>query len=651
MSLLKQISINYLGTIILFTLPCFLSARSFDSLYIKEVEVRQNRKASHSKEFRTYSIDTSLLQQNLSLNLGELLSRTKAINIMGYGTSGALTTISMRGTGSSHTQVNWNGFPLNSLTTGVVDLSLIPVSLFNDISIIYGSSGSVYGNGAFGGAINLQNNVSWKKGLSLRANMDFGSFTSRNIGFNLSVGGSNVYYSISSFFQNAKNNFPYTDVEKSGSPELIMQNNQTKSIGFLQDLHFKLANNNYLEIGNWYQVKNKNIPSILGSYKESLQEQTDSSFKFFLKWKKLYQKSSLEIRSVYLSDYLRYLDKDMDTNGEYLIDSQIKSNQYSVDGNYHFFFSPNWNAEFGGNWTSLRANVSSYGQVVHENRGNIISSLNFSKGGLNIATSIRFNFNSFKKPPPLYSVSAKYIFLQEKAWARGYISSKYRLPGLNDKYWQPGGNPDLQPEMGWSADIGTGFYLGKKDHLSNFIEMDLHFFSSIIENWIQWIPDNSYWRPINYKEVWSRGIESSIKYVKQRNSIKMESGLDYSYTVSTVEQSEDDYLIGKQLRYMPNHILKAFISFDFLNFYSRIENRFSSKRFTTDDNDDFYSLDPYNHLNISLAYSIERWLPGSMFQFSINNILNSDYQLVRSYPTPGRAYYFGIILKFQTIKN
>lgn len=647
MSFLKKISIKYSGTILLFTLPWLLSAEPFDSLYIKEVEVRQNRKTFHSEEFRTYSIDSGFLTHNLSLNLGELLARTRAINILGYGTSGSLTSISMRGTGSSHTQVNWNGFPLNSLTTGVADLSLIPVSLFNDISIIYGSSGSVYGNGAFGGAINLRNNVSWKNEVSIRSNLDFGSFGSRNFGLNLSLGGSNIHYSISSFYQYADNDFPYKDIEKSGSPELLMQNNQTRNIGFLQDLYFKLAKNNYLEIGTWYQVKNKNIPSILGSYKESLQEQTDSSFKFFLKWKKLYQRSSFEIRAVYLSDYLRYLDKELDTNGDYLINSEIRSNQYSIDANYHFYFSPDWSAEIGGNLTSLGADVSSYGNHVHENRGNIINSLNFQKGDLDISTSIRFNFNSFSKPPPLYSISIKYRFFQEQAWVRGYVSSKYRLPGLNDKYWQPGGNPDLQPEKGWSTDFGTGFYVGKKDQLSNFAEMELHLFSSVIDNWIQWIPDNSYWHPVNYKKVWSRGIESSLKYVLQRKSLKIELGLDYSYTMSTVEKSLDDYLLGKQLRYMPNHILKAYMSFDFFNFYSRIENSFSSKRYTTDDNDDFFSLDPYNHMNISLGYSIERCLPGSIIQFRVNNILNSEYQLVRSYPIPGRAYYAGLILNFQ----
>ncbi|MEA1897856.1 MAG: TonB-dependent receptor plug domain-containing protein, partial [Bacteroidota bacterium] len=565
---MKQISIKYFGTIFLFSLGALLFAMPPDSLFIKEVEIKQTRNTYHSEEFRISYIDTSFLKQNLSSNLGELLFRTKAINILGYGTPGALNTISMRGTGSSHTQINWNGFPLNSLTTGVADLSLIPVSFFNDVSIIYGGSGSVYGNGAFGGAINLRNNVSWKNEISIRSNLDFGSFGNRNFGLNISVGGRCVHYSISSFLQNSDNDFPYTDIEKSGSPELTLQNNQTRNIGFLQELHFKFPKSNYLELGNWYQVKSKNIPSVLGSYKESLQEQTDSSFKFFLKWKKLYQRSSFEIRSVYLSDYLRYMDKELDANGDYLIDSEIQTNQFSIDANYHFFFSADWNAEFGGNWTSLIANVSSYGQAIHENRGNIISTLNYKRGSLDVATAIRFHFSSFEKPPPLYSFSAKYRFFQEHAWIRGYVSSKYRLPGLNDKYWQPGGNPDLLPEKGWSADLGTGLCFGEKGHLANFVEMDLHLFTAVVDNWIQWIPDNSYWRPINYKEVWSRGIESSLKHVFHRKSFNIELGFDYSYTVSTVEKSIDDNHLGKQLRYMPNHIFKTYISIGFLNFYS-----------------------------------------------------------------------------------
>ena len=43
---------------------------------------------------------------------------------------------------------------------------------------------------------------------------------------------------------------------------------------------------------------------------------------------------------------------------------------------------------------------------------------------------------------------------------KGSLSRNYRYPTLNDLYFQPGGNPDLKPEKGWSYDVGLDLQLG-----------------------------------------------------------------------------------------------------------------------------------------------------------------------------------------------
>jgi len=624
-------------TFLLPATPAAIAHAGIDSLYINEVEVRQDRKMFHSAEFRSYQIKSALIRQNMSLNLGEFLGRTGSLNMRGYGSPGSLVTVSMRGTASAHTQVNWNGFPLNAPTTGIADLSTIPVFLFDNISVIYGGSGSIYGSGSLGGVINVGNDINWDRSLSVMASIDAGSFGYLNGGFRIKAGNSRIQYSLASYLQDSENDFIYTENISAESPRLRMKHNETGSFGLLQDVNIRLARYNFLQLGTWYQVKKKNIPEILGSPGESLQEQSDSSLKFFARWKKLGTRSSFELRSIYFSDYLSFLDKTPAAGGEYLVDSEIMSEKYSVDANYRYYFSSGLSLDIGANYSLLNADVKAYGKKVREGEGNIIGALSYRTSRLDLATSLRLNFNAYEQPPPLYSLSAKYRFAGESAWLRTHVSSKYRLPGLNDKYWKPGGDPELLPEKGWGADIGAGMNI-------DILDLDLHLFTNRVKNQIQWVPDALYYVPLNHKEVWSRGLESSAAVCLERNSTRLDLSLDYSMTFASIISSGDLSLVGKQLSYTPYHIARGNAHFELKSFFTELETSFTSRRYTTADNDEFYSLDPYFLVNASIGYQPGNKLKGSMLRFRINNAFDTEYRMINAYPVPGRTYMISLLM-------
>ncbi len=615
-----------------------------DSLYIEEVELRQDRKQFYSELFRTVKIRKAMISRNFSLSIGELLDKSMPLTINSYGSPGSLSTISMRGTSSSHTQLNWNGFILNSPTTGIADLSVIPVFLFDDISVIYGGSGSIYGDAAFGGVVNIGNKSSWQKGVSVLTNIETASFSNNSAGLKIKLGTDNLSYMLASYMRDSENDFPYTDNEKTGSPHLRMDNNSLTSFGLLQDINLRLGGNNYLQLGSWLQLKRKEIPALLGSYKESLQEQTDSSLKIFVKWKKLKQRSSMEIRSAYVSDYLRYLDKSPGIEDNYLIDSEIRSKRFSLDANYRYFYASGLSIDMGANYSLLGADVKSYGTAVKEYRANIIAAARYKKACIDIAASLRMHFNSFERPPPLYSFSFKYSFPGDAAWIRAHVASKYRLPGLNDKYWKPGGNPGLKPEQGWGADIGTGINMEMKNSLNSFVNMDIHLFTNMVNNQIQWIPDLSYWIPVNYKKVWARGMESSLETGVKAGRARLELSLGYTMTIATAGNTDEADFQDYQLRYIPKHTARGTAEISLNGMFMHLGSAVSSRRYSTSDNDMFYSLDPYFVMNASIGYTFDDNLVGSILQFRINNLTNADYQVIRAYPVPGRSYMLGLTL-------
>jgi len=231
---------NYLSYIILclaFYFPLQVFAEGNDTLLIPEVRLVATRTGYFSEDLQQVTIDTFLLSHRFSQNLGEILTLVTPVGINAYGATGSLNTISLRGTASSHTSVLWNGLPINSISTGIADLSIIPAVSFNRITLTYGTSGSLAGSGTFGGTLELTRNPDWGNHHSVKIRSEVGSFRHFAGGIDLAAGTQTFRFNLNAFYQNSQNNFPFTDTEKIGSPVEKQEHNGLENTGFLQNFY------------------------------------------------------------------------------------------------------------------------------------------------------------------------------------------------------------------------------------------------------------------------------------------------------------------------------------------------------------------------------------------------------------------------------
>ena len=63
----------------------------------------------------------------------------------------------------------------------------------------------------------------------------------------------------------------------------------------------------------------------------------------------------------------------------------------------------------------------------------------------------------------------------------GYTALLDRMPTLNDRFWRPGGDPDLRPERGWNADAGLAWAPAR-------YRIEGPFFASATRDQIVWRP-------------------------------------------------------------------------------------------------------------------------------------------------------------------
>jgi hypothetical protein len=83
--------------------------------------------------------------------------------------------LTLHGTGSNHTQVSWNGIPLNSPTSGQVDLSPFQAA---SCSLLKSLTEHLdpFLKCTFGGVVNLMNEPDWNNRL-MSYSFNAGSFT------------------------------------------------------------------------------------------------------------------------------------------------------------------------------------------------------------------------------------------------------------------------------------------------------------------------------------------------------------------------------------------------------------------------------------------------------------------------------------------
>jgi len=146
---------------------------AMDTISLPEVKLVESRVKIHSIGSNIDIIDAELLGFSNSNKLADYLSVNTSFYIKQYG---ALATPTFRGTSSSHTLLLWNGVPINSIANGLSDLSILPLSTTDEVAIVHGGDGSVFGSGAMGGSIHFNSNTSFTPKKEIILNREIGSF-------------------------------------------------------------------------------------------------------------------------------------------------------------------------------------------------------------------------------------------------------------------------------------------------------------------------------------------------------------------------------------------------------------------------------------------------------------------------------------------
>ena len=171
------------------------------------------------------------------LDLGELLSKNSSIHINNYG-AGSSQSISLRGTGSQHTKVYWNGFAIESPTLGSTDLSTVAGVLNNGVDVLPGLSSNRLGSGGLGGAISI-NADSFDDNNSFGLSLGGNSLLSRQIQAHANLNLNQWDYAINFFSNQEENRFSFVNNAQYEAPLDTMENAAFEQYSLNQAIRYK----------------------------------------------------------------------------------------------------------------------------------------------------------------------------------------------------------------------------------------------------------------------------------------------------------------------------------------------------------------------------------------------------------------------------
>jgi iron complex outermembrane receptor protein len=619
---------------------------SVKTYFLPEISVTSNRFVTNIKDLSTSVeiIDEKRIHNSNGGRLSDILNTSSKVFLKSYGSTPLLQTISMNGLGSEHTLILIDGIKLNSFQNSMFDLSLLNLDNVSRIEILNNGSSSIYGSDAIGGVINIiTDNIidsDSNKIFNLQLLASKGSYNTNKYSIKVAKPMKNFRFSFSYNKETSDGNFEYK-FDNGISKQLKKRENSAYGIEDVSlILKYIIDNSTRLKYYSSFSNHDKQIPGLETGTPSALTKQLDKN------WNNIFLIEKSFSQGIFLTNKLNYQNNLMNYKTIPLINSFYKNLVYSISSDLNIetqTFSTVFGYEF--------INASLQSNEVEEGARRNIHSLYISSGidilnSIKIYPSTRMDFYSDLNDNVFtYKVGLNYQpFNKAEVRLKANIGKNFRAPTFNDLYWKESGNKNLNPEKSFNSEFGI-FY-GFKSFLDGYFELHYNIISA--KDKIVWVPQRNFiWMPVNIAESESKNLFLSINLNKnfdENFNCGITAGVSFIRSVKTSENFKNDPTLNKYFPYIPLESSKINLTMEYENFSANLFFNHYDRRYSDFENKK--TLSPYNILDGNLSGRIKLFEFYSELKLEVNNILNTDYQVILGYPMPLRNYKLTLSINY-----
>ncbi len=567
-------------------------------------------------------------------SVADLLETHSGAFIRRYG-AGGLATLSLRGTGAGQTLILLDGHRIADPQLGQLDLSLLPTLLLQSVEVMHGAGSSLYGTDGLGGVVNLRTHA---PGAAMRVLFTggAGAFGERRGG--LLASGGRKRLSALALVEHEQVEGDYLYLNKALFPprEVPRDGADRRGLSIFAGLRYH-GDRQQAQVSGWHTGAERGLPTI-GSTRQRGERQWDRQSRLWADYETRFSWGALRLGGLYQQSALRYASEQLrlDQTGR----TQIGSVEMEVRTTRvrRWLLASGLAAGYGrARHPSLRKDA------VQANMGLFLHGTG-EYGRLLLFPALRADAYFLSDTSALAAISPRFglnvrpvsrLPLHLKASA----GRAFRMPTFNDRFWQPGGRPDLRPEHGWTYDAGLMYGAPS-------LQTELSVFAADVRDQITWMPTKSgIWSPENATRVRSRGLETSLQAQKEVWSwLRLKTGFFYTLTDTRDRSNPASPSYNRQVRYVPRHQFKLFGDFQSGPLTLGATGRYVGARPVSTDGSD--NLDPFFLLDLQARFHVEWTNMSGALAVLVDNVFDRTYVVLQNYPMPPRHARLQLTLTF-----
>ena len=659
--------------VLLSSMLCLLM-QAQEVVHLDDVQVVAHRRLKDVGVEMT-KLDTMVLHENISLSMADILTKHSTAFVKSYGRA-TESLVEFRGTSPSHTQVTWNGMRINSPMLGTLDFSTVPAYFIDETRLYHGASSINLTGGGLGGAVEMVNLPVEKKGWGMQFVQGIGSFDTYDDFLRLTYKGKRLTSSTRVVYSTSDNDYKYTNHDKktdvydkdgnwvtSYHPEERNKSGYFDDFHALQELYYDAGKGHQLGASVWLTHSKRGLPFLSVDYKDDSDfknEQRNNTLRTVLSWDIMKEKTKWAMKAGFSYADIGYeyftTRQEMKTS---ITSSRSYSNMAFLSAHADWMLSSQF---------MLMGGLDVYETHVNSHdRSPFHIGKNFDKGRPEYHADVQARWRPVE-PFSLAAVVREEVYKDDwvapipalfadlilwKPWnvvLKASVARNYRYPTMDDLYFQPGGNPDLRPEKGFTYDMGVEFAVKKARWT---LTGNVTAFDSHIKDWILWTPNTKgFWEPSNVKKVHNYGMECSVdgSWLMAKD-LKLSLATNFAWTPSKnvgEQVNDNDASYGKQLCYVPKTSANINARLQWRTWMLAYQWSHYSERYTTTSNEVNYitgRLKPYYMTDISLE-KIFRWhWMECAVKGVCNNLFSTQYVTVLSRPMSRRNYEIYLTIK------
>jgi vitamin B12 transporter len=614
-----------------------VALRSQDTVQLSDVTVKATRTELSQFGKKTERMDSLSRRQFLFNGISDLLGSNTPMFIKSGG-PGALATTAFRGGSAEQTAVLWEGFNLQNAMLGQTDLTLLPVLMFDNVTVEYGGSSALWGSGAVGGSIQLSNDLRHKKGTEGLAGVSAGSMGQRNAVARVRFSEGRKWESTTrGYYTYSANSYSYNSP---GDEQIIKQDAPYAMRSVMQQVSYAPNGSHQFAMNGWLSDNARRLPSF-STGREMKSWQDDQALRMNLAWKYSSGRYRSEARAAFFSEQIDFNDSIARVYSRNKVRTAIAEQ-------LNYITMRRSQLHFGAHFTVNTVRSNNYASTESLSRFAVLFAdrVFLVKDRLQMLVTGRAEYFSAGRLPVTGSMALEYL-----PWRRMKLALNgariYRQPTMNELYWTPGGNRKLKPEEGYTAEGVVTYSLPA--HPKYRVEIGGAAFSRIIDNWVLWVPGGGgNPTPINLQKVWSRGTETTWNAEFHGKDLRIGIRLVTGYVLATVSNSSqmNSDVIGRQLVHTPRYTAAG-------RFFASLRNttlvfyyNYAGYRFSASDNSAW--LEPYAQtlLRLNQVFVMKR-IRATLFA-TCNNLLNQSYAILPGRSMPLRNFEAGLTIDFKS---